>query len=340
MKQQAVLIAITDPTLHSEASHVAAATGREVISTEDPREISRFAQKAAAVLVDATTAQHVASLRTQNAVLLCAEPGPVNWQLAMEIHAQAAMLLPAQAPELLALIGRNDEPPPGEHTAILVCGAAGGAGSTTLASSLAATMANAVLIDGDPYSGGCDLALGIEQQPGLRWNDLGDDVAEVSGEELARALPQWAGGIPVLTGVRGGECSLHADKLQATTRALLGAMDVILDVRLGSELAQAALEVADVAVVIIPAEVRAAAAAAQVQRALQQRHMAAVGVLRHRAWSGLDRDEAEDISGMRIVAELPNISRLSKLMELEGLQEVPKSLQRTATTILQSLEAA
>ncbi|MFC6317353.1 septum site-determining protein Ssd [Corynebacterium gerontici] len=340
MKQQAVLIAITDPTLHSEASHVAAASGREVISTADPREITRIAPKAAAVLVDATTAHHVAKLPTHRAVLLSAEPGPVDWQLAMEIHAEAAMLLPAQAPELLELIGREDEPPPGEHTAIMVCGAAGGAGSTTLAAGLAHEIAGAVLIDADPYSGGCDLALGIEDQPGLRWNDLGGDVAGVSGEELARALPHSLNGVPVLTAARGGERCLHAEKLQAATRALLGSMDVVIDARLGSELAHAALEVVDVAVVVIPAEVRAAAAAAELQRQLQQRHVLSVGVLRHRTWSGLDCEEAENISGVRIVAELPNMSRLSKMMELEGLIAVPKTLRRTAMNLLQAIEAA
>ena len=51
-----ILVAVSDPVIHPEATHVAAATGHDVIDTIDPREITRLLPRAHAVLVDADTA--------------------------------------------------------------------------------------------------------------------------------------------------------------------------------------------------------------------------------------------------------------------------------------------
>ncbi len=334
--RQAVLIAITDPTLHPEASHVAAATGREVIATTDPREIARHAPKAAAILVDATTATHVASLKAQTVVLLANDPGPVDWQLAMSIHAEAAMLLPAQAPELLALLGREDPVPHSDFALIALCGTAGGVGTTTLAASLAMSLEHACFVDADPYSAGADLVFGVEAEPGVRWNDLGPDTQALPAEALHKALIQGPEGVAVLSNSRAGEPP-EAQQLAGVLSSLRGAGHVVVDCRMGTALATVARDHADAVVLVVPAEIRGAACAARMQEECRNARVRTVGVLRHRGWSGIDAEEAATIAGVEIVAEIPTIPRLAKRMELAGLHAPPKPLQRASTSIFDAL---
>jgi len=59
-----ILVSVTDPVLHPEAINIAAATGMDIIDTSDPRDIVRHAPKAAAILVDATTATHAGGIHS------------------------------------------------------------------------------------------------------------------------------------------------------------------------------------------------------------------------------------------------------------------------------------
>jgi secretion/DNA translocation related CpaE-like protein len=74
-----------------------------------------------------------------------------------------------------------------------VIAGSGGAGGTALAAALAATASPAVLIDLDTLGAGLDLALGIEKVPGTRWSGLHSDGGRIDPDELAAALPRWAG---------------------------------------------------------------------------------------------------------------------------------------------------
>jgi len=79
-----ILVSVTDPVLHPEAINIAAATGMDIIDTSDPRDIVRHAPKAAAILVDATTATHAGGIHPRGHLfLLHPEPGPVDWTRAL-----------------------------------------------------------------------------------------------------------------------------------------------------------------------------------------------------------------------------------------------------------------
>jgi hypothetical protein len=170
VQQEAIVVAVEDPVLHPEAMHVAAATGRPVVETCVPAEVVRASRNASAVLVDAATAAVFTHERRDRVFFLGLDPGPVDWRRAMECHAEHAFLLPAQAPELLAMLGRHNRAR-GTARTIGVMGVCGGAGTSVLAASIALTGAPALLIDAVPY-GGADLLLGIENTPGARWQDL------------------------------------------------------------------------------------------------------------------------------------------------------------------------
>ncbi|WP_143336626.1 hypothetical protein [Corynebacterium pacaense] len=109
---QALLVAVADPVLHPEAMHIAAATGRPIIDSTSPQDLARHFTRVSAVLIDAEMATLIASgpprPRRERVFLLGSDPGPIDWQCAMGVHAEQALLLPAQAPELLAALGREN----------------------------------------------------------------------------------------------------------------------------------------------------------------------------------------------------------------------------------------
>lgn len=92
--------------------------------------------------------------------------------------------------------------------AVVVVGATGGVGASTLAALLAARWARSgqavTLVDLDTRAGGIEVLLGAESAGGARWPDLAGLRAPVSAADLDRALPRW-GSVEVLGGDRRAE---------------------------------------------------------------------------------------------------------------------------------------
>ena len=81
-----ILVSVTDPVLHPEAINIAAATGMDIIDTSDPRDIVRHAPKAAAILVDTTTATHAGGIHPAGTCFCCIpSPGRLigHWPCAL-----------------------------------------------------------------------------------------------------------------------------------------------------------------------------------------------------------------------------------------------------------------
>lgn len=68
---------------------------------------------------------------------------------------------------------------------VWVCGSSGGVGTSTLAALLALRLHPAVLVDAS--DGELDVLLGIENEVGMRWQDLSADVTHFA----QWALPRW-----------------------------------------------------------------------------------------------------------------------------------------------------
>lgn len=347
-----ILVAVADPVIHPEATHIAAATGHGVIDTCDPREITRLLPRAHAVLVDAATARHIATLDQRPGVhFLAADPGPVDWQQALHCHAENAYVLPAQAPDLLTALGHAAAPDTPTTTAgaarhgtiIAVTGSAGGCGVSTLAAAMARVAAGSnvvTLIDACPHSGGLDLLLGLEETTGARWPDLrlGDGV--VAAADLRAALPTTRDGIAVLSAAR----STIADPFRLTPQALapvlssLAATDgvSILDLPSSGTVTDTVLDACDRVTLLIPAEVGAAASAAGLVADLTARRTAVSGILRNRDWSGLSEADVEKITRCQVIARLNTIPRLARSIELGGLPaRLPGMLSAAARLALE-----
>ena len=327
----AILVAVEDPVLHPEAMHVAAASGRPVVDTTDPVDIHRHLNRVSAVLIDAPTAAGITNDRRRDRIfLLGSDPGPPDYHAALSIRAEQALLLPAQTAELLQALGReNESAPPGRHNTTVtgVLGVVGGVGVSTIAAALARMRSathRTVLVDAVPSSGGIDLLVGAEEITGARWPDLGFTRGAVKAEDVLAALPVMDDTMFILSGARsqvGDPFELGPGEVTAALTCLTaahGGLEVVVDLCPG-DIAGEVIPLLDHLIVVVPAEVRAVAAAAERLRHLRGFQVPVSVVLRHRGWSGLDVIEVERILGTPVIAELGTITRLPRAVEMHGL---------------------
>lgn len=342
---ETILLVITDPVLHPEALHLAAATGRKIIDTTEPGEVARHFPRADVVLVDAGAVETVAVLaRRPGVYFLAADPGPIDWRAALRSHAEQALVIPAQATELLKGLGREEAPTGRVGRVIGVTGVCGGVGVSTFAAAIARTARaeEPALIDADPAAGGLDLLLGAEEAVGARWPDLSFGDGAVSGTDLRRALPTTVDGITLLSGARSAIADPHrlsAEELVAALNNFRAGISLsVVDLPTRGSCREAVVDLCDLVVLVVPAEVRAAAAAAQQVARWRSGQVEATVVVRHRGWSGLEIADVEKLTRTEVLAEIGTITRLPKQVEMQGLPEtLPKTLSVPAQAVLAQL---
>nr|WP_205861194.1 septum site-determining protein Ssd [Planosporangium flavigriseum] len=197
--------------------------------------------------------------------------GPVEeppWEVAEALGAEHIAVLPAAEPWLVdRLVDAAGAPRPA--TVVAVLGGRGGSGASVLAAGLAVTAARAglraLLVDADPMGGGADLVLGWESLDGLRWPALSHGSTGVSPPALVDALPS-RGELAVLSWDRGDLLTVPHDAMEAALAAGRASRDlVVVDLpRRLDDAAILALGSADQTLLLVPAELRACAAAARV----------------------------------------------------------------------------
>jgi secretion/DNA translocation related CpaE-like protein len=124
-------------------------------------------------------------------------------------------------------------------------------------------------VDADPYGGGLDLVVGGEDSAGLRWPDLAATTGRVSGQALYLALPRL-GELSVLSWDRGDLLEIPPPAVDAVLDVGRQGSDlVVVDLpRRPDEAAVRVLQAADRVLLVVPAEVRASAAARRVVQAV------------------------------------------------------------------------
>ncbi|MGC5017140.1 septum site-determining protein Ssd [Micromonospora sp. DT47] len=279
----------SDGDLLDELLRLAAAGGTEVELAADPAAARPRWLPAPLVLVGDDQAQAClrARLPHRPRTVLVGRSGQLDpgWEIAELIGAQHVATLPAAEPWLVDRFTEcgHDRPPGGQARTVAVLGGRGGAGASVLAGGLAVTAARAhlrtLLVDADPLGGGLDLVLGWEELDGLRWPALTDADGRVDAPALVRALPS-RGDLVVLSWDRGDLLALPAQAMAATMDAARRGRDfVVVDVpRQLDDAAVVALQAADQAYLVVPAELRATAAAARVAAAAAP-HCASLGVI-------------------------------------------------------------
>jgi secretion/DNA translocation related CpaE-like protein len=208
--------------------------------------------------------------RRDGVVLLGSDPDePTVWPVAVGVGAERVVFLPDDEEWLVGRLADCAEQDGPDAAVVCTVGGRGGAGSSTFAAALAIVAHDqgwrTMLIDGDPLGGGIDLLLGGEATAGTRWPQLATARGRVSAAALTDGLPR-VGELAVLSWDRGQPVDIDPATMSAVLRACRRSCDVVVvDLpRAIDGAAREALAAAALTVVVVPAEVRATAAAARV----------------------------------------------------------------------------
>jgi secretion/DNA translocation related CpaE-like protein len=323
------LVLISDAGLRADIDRVAAAAGIPVVHAAEPSS-RKVWTAAAAVLVDSEAAQRCVELalprRERVVLVLHAQPAAEHWRAAMSIGAAHLIALPQQDGELVVLLSEAAERTTEDGRrgdVVAVIAGRGGAGASTFAAALAICAPQALLVDADPWSGGLDLLVGAEHAPGVRWPDLALRGGRVSFDAVREALPR-RGTVTLLSNARAG-VDVEPAALDAVVDAGRRAgTTVVCDLpRRPTAATETALDVADLVVVVVTAEVRACASATAMARWLTGINPNVGVVVRGPAPGGLRASEVAAGIELPLLAAMRPQSGLAAALERGGLR-VPR----------------
>ena len=272
MSDSRLLLISENPALVDEVVRISAVAGAEVEVAANDSAIRRGWRTAPFVLIDREQVSAVRrrqlAIRDGVVLVMFGAPDPADWEYAASVSARHIATLPTDEAWLVDQIGAAAD---GRTAApiVAVTGGRGGAGATTLASALAVSARRlgqrALLIDADPLGGGIDLMLGAETAVGARWPELARTRGRLSAQALQQALPT-VDSLTVLSFGRDDAASVPPDAVRSVLAAGSRGHDIVV-VDLPRQLDDAAcavLHASTVALVVVPSEVRATAAAARV----------------------------------------------------------------------------
>ena len=306
------LLLTEDPALLDSLLRLVAAAGAEAVVLQSTAAARAQWSSAPLVLVGDDLAPAVAAAR------LPRRPGVVLvgrdlddagvWRRAVDIGADHVVLLPDGEAWLIDRFAEASEGG-ARGSLVAVVGGRGGAGATVTATALAVTALRrghrTLLVDGDPLGGGIDLVLGGEASDGLRWPELVGARGRLTADSLYEALPQVEE-LTVLSWGRADGADVPGEAMATLLDAGLRGSDlVVVDLpRYLVEASRVALELADVALLVVPAELRAAAAAARVLAVLRDHCQDVRLLVRGPAPSGLDADTVADVLGIPLAGQI------------------------------------
>lgn len=353
------LLITTDDRLAEEIQRLAAVSGCEPRRHSDPASVGAQWRTASLVLLDSAAAGAIVSCglpRRGGVLVIRAGPAPDFWQAAFEVGAEQVIELPANEAALVEqLAGTLDEAAPGGGRVLAVLGGCGGAGASILASAVAVGAGRSgdqcLLLDCDPLGGGLDLVVGAEEVEGLRWSGLTVSGGRVPVAALHDALPArkiGSGALTVLSCDRDGPSSgLTVHAVQAVIAAGRRAGEtVVCDLpRSLPEAAAAALRLADLTVLVVPAEVRACAAAARLVTETRERAAGPIQlVVRGPAPGGLTVADVGRVVGLDVLTTMRPHPGLGAAVDRHGLCSgrfaTRGPVGRAARRVLAALDAA
>jgi secretion/DNA translocation related CpaE-like protein len=301
------LLITSDPDVLDDLVRVGLTAGTELDVAPDVGSARRSWSSAASVVVGPDAAEACAGARLPRrpgVVLLGDDLDDAGiWQLAVEVGAEHVVFLPDGEQWLVAMLAESVEPSRQTGELVAVVGGRGGAGATTLSAALAITGARlgrrTLLVDADPLGGGIDLVLGGEADAGLRWPDLGATSGRVPGAALTGALPRM-NELSVLSWDRGDVLRVPPEAMEAVLEAGRRSCElVVADLPRGlDDAGRIVLSLASVVLLVVPAEVRAAAAAARMATQLAPLCGDLRLVVRGPSPSGLSADEIAGALGL------------------------------------------
>ena len=300
--------------LADEVARLAAAAGCDPHRVTDPETVREQWNCASLLLLDVEAAAASTGLpRRDGVVIVSADGDPKAWQCAVAVGAQHVAVLPDAETWLVGALADAVESPTDPGRMLAVLGGRGGAGASVFATAVAVAVAgsgrHAMLVDCDALGGGLDLALGAENVDGLRWSGLALGGGRVPAAALHAALPTphlgGRGGLTVLSCDRDGPGPDGVAVRTVCDAGRRAGETVVCDVpRHPCEPGTAALETADLVVLVVPAEVRACAAAATVAARVLRYGVALQLVVRGPAPGGITPSDVSRALGLPVLAAM------------------------------------
>ncbi|GAB1514935.1 septum site-determining protein Ssd [Actinophytocola sp. KF-1] len=344
---------VADEQLLDDLLRLAAAAGCDLERVPDAAGARRRWPTAPLVLLDATGVAECTRgsfPRRDAVVVVVPDPEPQElWKLAMEVGAERLITLPGAEPWLVSALADAAEGPPSNAGKVLaVLGARGGAGASVFATAVSLTALrtgdNSLLIDCDPRGGGLDVVLGGENKDGLRWPDMRLTAGRVAASALHRALPTWHtddARLTLMSGARTGE-GPAPDAVAAVVEAGRRTGEIVVcDVPRELDLAAwAAVDRSDLAVIVVPADVRACVTGRQLALELEARAVHARLVVRRPSPGGLRVSEVEKAVGLPALATMDPERGLAESLDCGVFAPRPKGpLTAAARATLAELAA-
>jgi secretion/DNA translocation related CpaE-like protein len=321
------LLVTADEQLLDDLVRLAALAGIETTVVADLGAARPLWLAATAVVVggDLVAAAAAASLpRRERVVVVARADDEELWRSAVTLAPARVGSMPAAEEWLIDLFADAADRlhgPAADGLVVGVIGGRGGAGASTLACALAVTGDRAgrrtTLVDADPLGGGIDLLLGGEDTGGLRWPELTGASGRVDGAALREALPR-VGELAVLSWDRGDALAIPPAAMTAVLDAAARASDlVVVDLpRHDDPAAEVVLPRLDATLLVVPAEVRATAAAARVCARVTGRCRDLQLVVRGPSPAGLDGAGVAQVLGLPLAGELRPEPGLAQALEV------------------------
>ena len=312
----------TDPDLLDELLRLAAAAAVELEVAADPAAARPHFRTAPLVLIghDSVHACHRARLPRRAGIVVVGREGVATLETATLVGAEHTIALSTAESWLTGRLAAAAVPPPDRGRLMAIIGGRGGAGASVLAAAVAVTARQSglrtLLVDADPLGGGLDLVLGWEGVSGLRWPAMREAGADVGAPELVGVLPQQ-GDLAILSWDRGEMVAVPPVAMVAAVEAGREGRDlVVVDLpRRLDDAAIVALNAADRAFLVVPAEIRAIAAAHRVVAAVKPHCPRLSLVVRGPAPGSLTPDQVAASVGLPLVGTMRPDPQLATHLE-------------------------
>lgn len=268
------LVLTRDPSLLDDLARLAAGAGVQLEVRGDP--VAALASWTGAPLVVigddlAAEVAAIAPLQRAGVVVVSHAPSREAFRHALAVGAGSLVELPAAEAHLGELFADVEEAP-GRGLVVGVVGGAGGAGASTLACALGQTSGlagPALVVDTDPVGPGLDRLLGLDETPGVRWDDLASSAGRLGSRSLREAVPR-RDGVGVLTWAAGVATPPHLSTMRDVLAAgQRGHSLVVLDLaRQAGAVAGELMARCDLVLVVTPATVSGVASTLRLVEAM------------------------------------------------------------------------
>ncbi|WP_309138372.1 septum site-determining protein Ssd [Paenarthrobacter sp. CM16] len=335
-----ILLVSADPYLQEEAKRIVAAAGGSLTTATDVTEAVHGWDSADVVLVGSDVRELPPRRRSPTVMLGRASDGDGLWELAAALGAERVAVLPEAAAWLAEHLSMSGSPDPG-GTVMGIIGGSGGAGATTTSIWLAQAAADhgvsTMLIDGDPWGGGLELAVTAEDIPGLKWPDFSETRGSIDSGQFRDSLP-FAGGFAYLSwpGTRDAIHSPDARAVAAVMDAARRSFELILvDIGRSGEGVRNLAWDCDKMVLLAKAQLKSAVAAGRILSELPP--MDAGLVVRGSSASSVDAALIAESLGLPLLGVIPEMRGVAAGTELGRILELGqrRPINRFAMSVLE-----